>query len=143
MTEEEAAGTMPSFGVTTGSDTIPSLLAARKRGDTTTSGAGATDGTTRQHVASQEEGDPIALSREKTGDMTAAGKEATGERKQPLSLTEQGKNAKEQDPVTIQILAYLARHPRARQAEVADALGSAIRTVQRKLASWRRQPSGY
>lgn len=43
------------------------------------------------------------------------------------------------DSTTARILAYLAEHDHAKQAEVAAALGVTVRTVQRKLATLRMQ----
>ncbi|HVU68698.1 MAG TPA: hypothetical protein VHD63_16300 [Ktedonobacteraceae bacterium] len=43
------------------------------------------------------------------------------------------------DALTTQILAYQMAHDTATQREIAQALGVAVRTVQRRLAAWKRQ----
>ncbi|HET8846719.1 MAG TPA: hypothetical protein VFN35_34975 [Ktedonobacteraceae bacterium] len=105
-----------------------------------------TPNTTRPPVASQEESDTTSADRKPiddtpahdsttTGNTTMARKEATSD------TTSEAEGSEEQDPVTRQIFAYLAQHPHAKQATVAEALGIAVRTVQRKLAAWKRQQS--
>lgn len=119
------------------------------------SGAKATGDTPQQYVMSQEEDNTTFAGRQATEDMTAARREATNNVTQPVPATpersdttdeqpfpslEQEKQTRKQDPVTTQILAYQAQHPQAKQADVAEALGIAVRTVQRKLAAWKRPP---
>lgn len=45
----------------------------------------------------------------------------------------------EHDTLTTRILAYLAEHDHAKQADIAEALGVTVRTVQRKLTALKNQ----
>lgn len=60
----------------------------------------------------------------------------------PKSLRSSPKTINEHDIVTTCLLSYLADHQHAKQAEIAEALGVTVRTVQRKLAALRDQEAG-
>ncbi|HEU5376974.1 MAG TPA: hypothetical protein VFV38_16210 [Ktedonobacteraceae bacterium] len=153
-----------------GDDTIRQLGAPQKRGDKMAEEGKATGDTTAPASAKQDNtaltekatGDttmPISskqddtiLAEKATGDMTAPpsakGRERSDTSSSDANVTgdpnvaEPGKEGDEQDPAMRQLLAYLAEHPHAKQAEVAEALGMAVRTIQRKLAAWKRQQPG-
>jgi DNA-binding NtrC family response regulator len=85
---------------------------------------------------------PTSARGRERSDTPSSDANVTGDRTDDQDVAEPGKEVDEQDPAMRQILAYLAAHPQAKQAEVADALGMAVRTMQRKLAAWKRQQPG-
>ncbi len=124
--EEKATSDKTPSGTARTSDTT----------DDTTAGAKATSDLTHSPPLKQEERDTTSSHPKATGDPTNKW-ELQSFSEHPLS--DQGEKAREQDPVTTQILTYLAQRPHAKQADVAAAQGIAVRTVQRKLTAWKQQ----
>ena len=121
MTGDTARSGTPMKSDTTSANQDNAILTEKATGDTTA---------------------PVPVLWRERSDTTSSDANATGNRIDDQDFEEPGKKGEEQDPAIRQLLAYLAEHPQAKQAEVADALGMAVRTMQRKLAAWKRQQSG-
>lgn len=85
---------------------------------------------------------PVSTRGRERSDTSSSDANVTDDRIDTQDFAEPGKEGEGQDAAMRQLLSYLAEHPQAKQAEVANALGMAVRTMQRKLAAWKRQQPG-